>query len=58
MIPLKYAEYNHVFFKAKNDILFLYRSYNYKIKLERESKKVLKYLLFYKISAEELKAVK
>jgi hypothetical protein len=58
MIPPEYAEYSHVFSKAESDILPPHRSYDHKIELEGEGEKALKYSPLYKMSAEELEAIK
>jgi hypothetical protein len=58
IIPNKYTDYIYIFSKAESNILLLYCPYNYKIYLEADSKKALKYNPLYKISLEELETVK
>ncbi len=57
-ILIKYSKWTHIFSKTKSDILPLYYQYNYKIELEREGEKSLKYSPLYKILTNELEAIK
>jgi hypothetical protein len=57
-IPDKYMDYTYVFSKKESDLLPPYRLYDYKIELESDSEKSLKYSPLYKISIEELEIVK
>jgi hypothetical protein len=57
-IPIKYTNFAYIFSKAESNILPPHHSYNYKIELEDKGEKALKYSLLYKISLEELQAVK
>jgi hypothetical protein len=57
-IPDKYRDYTYIFSKKESDLLPPYRSYDYKIELESDSEKSLKYNSLYKISVEELEIVK
>jgi hypothetical protein len=57
-IPNKYRDYIYIFSKKESDLLSPYRLYNYKIELESDSEKSLKYSPLYKISVEELEIVK
>ena len=47
-----------MFSKAKSDILPPHRSYDHKIVLEEDTKKLLKYSPLYKMSLDELEAIK
>ena len=57
-MPSEYEEYSDLSLKTESDILLLYYTYNYKIQLEREDKKALKYSPLYKMSLVKLEAVK
>ena len=52
----QHTGYTDVFFKAASDILLIHRLHNHKIILEKESN--LRYSSLYKMTTEELKAVK
>ena len=56
--PEEYSEWNHVFSKAESNILPPHRTYDHKIELEGDGEKALKYSPLYKMSTEELEAVK
>ena len=58
MIPSEYIDWPHVFSKAESDILPPHRSYDHSIELEGEGEKALKYSPLYRMSVEELEAVK
>ena len=51
-----HADYTDVFFKAASDVLLIHRPHDHKIILEKESN--LEYSSLYKMTTEELKAVK
>ena len=52
----RHADYTDVFFKAASDVLLVHRPHDHKIILEKESN--LRYSSLYKMTTEELKAVK
>jgi len=56
--PSEYEAWKHVFSKAESNILPPHRAYDHKIELEGDGEKALKYSPLYKISGDELEAVK
>ncbi|KAM3065105.1 hypothetical protein ACMFMG_012250 [Clarireedia jacksonii] len=57
-VPAKYTAYAHVFSKSESNLLPPHRPYDHKIQLEGDGEKALKYSPLYKMSLEELEAVK
>ena len=56
--PSEYEAWKHVFSKAESNILPPHRAYDHKIELEGDGEKALKYSPLYKMSGDELEAVK
>lgn len=57
-VPPQYADYADVFSKAESNVLPPHRSYDHKIILEGDGERALKYSPLYKMSLDELEAVK
>ncbi|KAI0991102.1 hypothetical protein K3495_g17085, partial [Podosphaera aphanis] len=57
-IPPEYADFADVFSKAESDKLPPHRAYDHKIELEGQGERSLKYSPLYKMSLDELEAVK